>query len=98
MKESDRNSYGNIFKATALFGGVRVFQILINILRAKMIALLIGPMGMGISNLLKSTLDTVNHITGCGLQTSAVRDVAKSYETKNQDRIDVVITSLRLLV
>lgn len=98
MKESDRNSYGNIFKATALFGGVRVFQILINILRAKLIALLIGPMGMGISNLLKSTLDTVNHITGCGLQTSAVRDVAKSYETKNQDRIDVVITSLRLLV
>lgn len=93
-----RSSYGNILKATALFGGVRVFQIIIHIIRAKVVAMLIGPAGMGIHNLLKSTLDTVNHVTGCGLQTSAVRDIAKAYDGGNQERIDVVITSLRLIV
>lgn len=93
-----RSSYGNILKATALFGGVRVFQIIIHIIRAKVVAMLIGPAGMGIHNLLKSTLDTVNHVTGCGLQTSAVRDVANAYDGGDQGRIDVVITSLRLIV
>ena len=85
-------------KATALFGGVRVFQIIIHIIRAKVVAMLIGPAGMGIHNLLKSTLDTVNHVTGCGLQTSAVRDIAKAHDGGDQERIDVVITSLRLIV
>ena len=93
-----RSSYRNILKATALFGGVRVFQIIIHIIRAKVVAMLIGPAGMGIHNLLKSTLDTVNHVTGCGLQTSAVRDIAKAHDGGDQERIDVVITSLRLIV
>lgn len=94
----NRNSYGGVFKAIALFGGVKLINILISILRSKAIALLIGPAGMGISNLLKSTSDTVNRITGCGLHTSAVRDVAKSYHTQDQNRINVTITTVRGLV
>lgn len=98
MADQNRNSYNNILKATALFGGVRVFQILINVIRAKVVALLIGPAGMGLNNLFKSSLDTVNHVTGCGLQTSAVRDIAKSYEEGNKMRVDVVISTLRIIV
>lgn len=98
MAEHNRNSYGNILKATALFGGVRVFQIIINVLRSKLVAMLIGPAGMGINNLFKHTLDTVNHITGCGLQTSTVRDVAKSFEAGDKERVDVVISTLRIIV
>ena len=93
--EKDRNSYGSVFKAIALFGGVKVFQILISIIRAKLIAILIGPTGMGISNLFLSTTNTIGHVTGCGLQTSAVRDVAKSYENGDQQRINTTITVLR---
>lgn len=96
--ENNRNTYGGIFKALALFGGVRVIQILISILRSKLVAVLIGPAGMGINNLLKSTTDTVGQITGFGLQTSAVRDVARSYEAKDQERINATITTLRGLV
>lgn len=94
----NRNSYGGIFKAIALFGGVKLINILISILRSKAIAILIGPTGMGISNLLKSTTDTVNRITGCGLHTSAVRDVAKAYHEQDQNRINVTITTVRGLV
>ena len=91
----NRNTYGGIFKALVLFGGVKVIQILISILRSKVIAILIGPAGMGINNLLKSTTTTLNHITGCGLHTSAVRDVAKSYNDQNHDKINTTITTLR---
>jgi len=91
----NRNTYGGILKALTLFGGVKIIQIVIGILRSKVIALLIGPAGMGISSLLKSTTDAVNSITGCGLQTSAVRDVAKSYNEQKPERINITITTLR---
>lgn len=94
----NRNTYSGIFKAFALFGGVKVIQILISILRSKLVAILIGPAGMGINNLLKSTTDTVNSITGCGLHTSAVRDVAKAYNEQDQEKINITITTLRGLV
>lgn len=97
-KEKNRNSYGNIFKAIALFGGVKIFQILISVCRAKLIAILIGPTGMGISNLFLSTTNTIGHVTGCGLQTSAVRDVAKSHELGDQQSINITITVLRGVV
>jgi O-antigen/teichoic acid export membrane protein len=95
---SSRNTYGNIFKALALFGGVKIVQILISVLRSKLIAVLLGPAGMGINNLLASTTNTINGITGFGLQTSAVRDVAKTYDSNDLRRIDVIITTLRILV
>lgn len=94
----NRNTYGNIFKATALFSGVKVFQILISIIRSKLVAVLIGPGGMGIMNLYSSTVGTVNQLTGCGLQTSAVREVAKAYEKKDSFTINSVITILRFFV
>ncbi|MGN0033241.1 MAG: oligosaccharide flippase family protein [Candidatus Limimorpha sp.] len=97
-QSNNRNSYGNIFQALALFGGVKVIQILMAILRSKLIAILLGPIGMGINNLLNSTAQTVNGITGCGLQTSSVREVSKAYNSNSQDKINVIISTLKILV
>lgn len=94
----DRSSYGNIFKSTVLFGGVKVFQILISIIRSKLIAIFIGPTGMGIYNLFLSTTDLVSSVSGLGLQTSAVRDVAQAYESGEQKKINKIITVLRGLI
>lgn len=98
MAEQNRNSYANIFKALALFGGVKVIQILISILRSKLIAILLGPTGMGINNLLVSTTNTVNGFTGCGLQTSAVREVSKAHNSNDQAKINITISTLKILV
>ena len=98
MIDPNRNSYNSIFKATGLFGGVKVFQILINIARSKLIAMLIGPAGMGIAGLLQSTTTLVSQVTGCGLGTSAVRDISKASSENKQNKIDTVLTVLRKLV
>lgn len=95
---NSRNTYGNIFKALALFGGVKVIQILISILRSKLIAILLGPSGMGINNLLISTMHTINGITGCGLQTSAVREVSQAHNINSQKKIDNIVSTLKILV
>jgi O-antigen/teichoic acid export membrane protein len=93
-----RSSYRQIFKATSLFGGVQVFNILISIIRSKIIAVLLGPTGMGISGLFISTTGLIESITNFGLGTSAIRNISEARESNEQTRISKVITILRQLV
>lgn len=92
------NSYRNIFKATTLFGGVQVYQIIINLIRSKFIAVLLGTAGMGIQGLYQSTLQLVQSITSLGLSGSAVRDVSEANGSGNTERINKTVTTLRRLV
>lgn len=90
-----QSSYRQIMKATSLFGGVQVFNIIISIIRSKFIAVLLGPAGMGIVGLLNSTTGLIAGITNFGLSTSAIRDISASEATGNQTRISVVVTVLK---
>lgn len=75
---------------TAL-GGVQVLQILVNLVRGKFVALLLGPEGMGISQLLTSSTTTLRQFASCGLPLSIVREVAA---TRNTDATDAAPTGL----
>lgn len=92
---SERSSYRQIFKATSLFGGVQVFQILIGIVRVKVVAVLLGTAGVGIMGLLNTPLQLIMSITGLGIAFSAVRDVSEAHGTGDKKRIARVIKTLR---
>ncbi len=96
--EAQRSSYRQIFKATGLFGGVQVFNILISIVKSKFIAVLLGPTGMGIASLLNSTSDIISSLTSFGLGTSAVRNIAAADASGDQYKLDRTVTALRRLV
>jgi len=85
-----QSSYRQIMKATSLFGGVQVFQIIIQVIRSKFVAVLLGPTGMGIVGLLMSTLGLISGLTNFGLGTSAVKSIAEANGTENLYRISVV--------
>lgn len=67
MDTENRNSYKQSLKATSLFGGVQIFNILIQIIRSKFAAVLLGPEGMGVMGLLNSTITMISSFTNCGL-------------------------------
>ena len=94
----EKSSYRDIMKATSLFGGVQVFNIIIAIVRSKIIAVLLGSAGMGVVGLLTSTIGLVSSLTNFGLGTSAVRDIAAANQTGNQNRISKVVTVFSRLV
>jgi O-antigen/teichoic acid export membrane protein len=96
--DKEKSSYRQIVKATSIFGGVQVFQILMTIIRSKFIAILLGPAGMGIANLLTSTTSLVSGLTNFGIGTSAVRDVAAANANGNKIKVSIVITVLKRLV
>ncbi len=88
----DARQYKSIFKATSLIGGVQIFQVLTNLVRGKMIALLLGAAGMGINSLFISTISMITNFTGLGLNFSAVREIAKANESDNSLFLAEVIT------
>jgi O-antigen/teichoic acid export membrane protein len=87
-----RSSYRQIFKATSLFGGVQVFNILITIVRGKFTAILIGTTGMGINGLLMSAIMMIKNLTSLGLPESAVKDIAAAKGAGDYHRIAVVVS------
>lgn len=95
---SEQQTYRQIIKATSLFGGVQVFQIIIIIIRSKIIAILLGPNGIGVLGLLNSTISLISGFTSLGLGTSAVKDIAIAHKTEDNDRIFTVSLVFRRLV
>jgi PST family polysaccharide transporter len=92
------NSYRNVFKATALFGGVQVYQILISIAKSKFIAVLLGPAGVGILGLYQNSLQLIQSITSMGLSSSAVRDVSDANGRDDQEKVGETLSVIRKLV
>ncbi|MRX63752.1 O-antigen translocase [Maribacter luteus] len=96
--KNKNSSYRQIMKATSIFGGVQVFNIIISIVRSKVIALLLGPAGMGIAGLLNSTLNIIGSISNFGLGISAVKDIAEANQEGDEIQISRVIIVMRRLV
>ena len=95
---NSQNSYKQIFKATSIFGGVQIYNIIIQLIRSKFVAVLLGPSGMGLMGLLNSTLSVVSTITNLGLGASAVRNIAQANGTGDIDKISFTVSLFRKLV
>ena len=72
------DSYKTALKSTSIFGGVQLFKIIIQIIKTKIIAILLGANGVGLISLFSSTSNLITKISSFGLQTSAVKEVSES--------------------
>lgn len=82
LMSEQQSSYRQLMKATSIFGGVQVFNILIVIVRSKIIAVILGPSGMGVYSLFTTTITMIASITNLGLETSAVKELSAAVENK----------------
>lgn len=71
-----KNSYGDVLKSTTFFGGVQVMQILIQFVRSKTIAVVLGPSGIGFFGLVTSTLSLIESFTNLGISSSSVNAIS----------------------
>lgn len=95
---NESGSYRSILKGTALFGGVQVFTILINLIRGKLVAILLGPEGMGISSLLTVSANTIQQFSGLGLNLSAVKEIAVAKGNSDSTQIFNTVYIIRRLL
>lgn len=95
---SKRVSYSNILKSTSLFGGVQLINIIIQILRSKVIALLLGSAGIGLIGLYNTTINLVFSLTNFGLSTSGVKELAQAESTKNFSIISYKVSLINKII
>ena len=98
IDSNNTSCYRSIFKATSIFGGVQVYQILIGVIKSKFIAVLLGPVGMGVQGLYQSAIQVVQGLTNLGLSQSAVRDVSEAYGSNDENRIGHTVSVVKRLV
>lgn len=77
MGEERADSYRHILKYTGLFGGVQGLGIVVGLMRNKLVALLLGPNGMGLVSLFSSVATFISNSTNLGIPTSAVKHISE---------------------
>lgn len=92
-----KNSYHQIVKTTSLFGGVQFFTILISIIRTKLIAIFIGPAGMGIVTLLNSAVNVIGGISGLGIESSGIKHISSNYKNNDLSSISNIVAIVKKL-
>lgn len=65
-------------KAMGLFGGVQIVGILCSILRTKLVAVWIGPTGVGLFGIFNRALEMLNVGTNLSIRQSSVRDISQA--------------------
>lgn len=89
--QEERKSYGQILKSSGIVGGAQVIGILLTVIRTKIVALLIGPIGYGIMSGLQAALDVIRQATSCGIQLSAPRELSQSQNTSQINRTLIIL-------
>ena len=84
MKKEGNESYQHILKYTGIFGGVQGLNIVLGLVRTKLIALLLGPSGMGLASLFNTTVGFVSQATNLGVSFSAVRHLSSLYDAGDE--------------
>ena len=90
-----KTSYSHVLKYTGIFGSVQGLNIVIGLVRNKLVALLLGPSGMGLVSLLNSTITFMSQATSLGISFSAVKHISEIFDSGDEERIAHYIKVVR---
>jgi antigen flippase len=90
-----KRSYDQILKSSALVGGSAAANIVIRIVRSKVMAILLGPEGVGLAGLYSSITDLAAVVAGMGVNSSGVREIAAAAASDNSAQIAKTTVVLR---
>jgi enterobacterial common antigen flippase len=86
-RPTEERTYGQILKSSALVGSSSAMNVVIGIARAKAMAILLGPAGMGLAGVYGSIADMAATIAGMGVNGSAVRQIAAAVASGDSEQI-----------
>ena len=95
MENQGKQTYGQILKSSAIIGGSSLINIFIGIVRTKIMAVLLGPSGVGLMGLYTSITDLTQSVVGMGINSSGVRQIAAAVGTGDDAKIAKTAQVLR---
>lgn len=94
-RESD-NGYRHILKYTSIFGSVQGLNILVGLIRNKLVAMLLGPSGMGLASLFNSVVNFISQATNFGISFSAIKHVSELFDSGDEAAIRHYVKVVRV--
>lgn len=73
-----QTSYRQILRSSSIIGGASVINVLIGLVRLKVVAVLLGPTGVGLVGLLQSLMSSASTIAALGFGTVGTRQIAEA--------------------
>src|SRR5277367_1235027 len=92
---TEKHTYGQILKSSAIVGGSSVVNVAVRIVRTKAMAVLLGPAGFGLFGLYGSIVSLTQSIAGMGVNSSGVRQIAEAVGSGDTERIALTTAVLR---
>lgn len=96
MDNNTNSSYHHILKYTSLFGSIQALNIFIGLVRNKLVALILGPGGIGLMSLFNSAIALLSNATNLGIATSSVKTLSELYEKGNEEQVKRHVRVIRL--
>lgn len=90
-----KDNYSTILKSSSLIGGAQGITLLIGMVSTKFVAVLIGPLGLGMLSLYKTIQGFASTLAGLGIGSSGVRDIAEAWGSGDAQRIGRMALTLR---
>lgn len=88
-------SYSHVLKYTWLFGGVQGLNMLIGVMRTKVVALFLGPSGLALINIYNNVATLLSQCTNMGVSFSAVKDLSEQLASGHADGVEKSVRSVR---
>jgi len=90
-----QDSYREILRASSIIGGAQGINYLIGMVRTKLVAVLLGPTGVGLLGLYISATGLVGTIAGMGIGSSGVREISEAHGSGDPQRMAHSLKTLR---
>ncbi|MCH2173989.1 O-antigen translocase [Myxococcota bacterium] len=93
--DPDESSYRRILGTSAVIGAASAVNIVTSIGRVKVLALILGPVGMGLLGMYNTLMSTSGSIAAMGFRYSAVREIASQISAGNEQALADLRAALR---
>lgn len=83
----ENKSHRQILKSSSIIGGASVINILIGLFKIKVVAVLLGPAGIGLIGLLQNIMSMTSTVAAMGAGTAGTRQIAEANAENDQHAV-----------
>ncbi|HVU15369.1 MAG TPA: O-antigen translocase [Candidatus Didemnitutus sp.] len=90
-----KSSHSEALKSTSIVGGATIFVMVVRMVRTKVLALLLGPAGIGLEGVFASAIDLSKTIVDLGVSSAGVRQIAAAVGSGDNRIVALTVAALR---
>lgn len=81
--------------STGIIGSSQFFALLVHLVRAKLVAIILGPFGTGMLSTFQSTLNMLESLFSFGVHKAGVKTIAEVSNSDNPSELGILVVGLR---